>query len=149
MSSSMSSYMNETISLRGYANGSIAGSQYDYAYSYFKTALELRYPLIFEQSTTIWVLGFLEAGNAWRENNRYNPFDLKRSAGVGVRNYATYGWTTGHRTGHTDLINQTHSLILVAVAISTSYWVEIFNLNNWIMKKKINSDMCSTLTSFR
>ena len=85
MSSSMSSYMNETISLRGYANGSIAGSQYDYAYSYFKTALELRYPLIFEQSTTIWVLGFLEAGNAWRENNRYNPFDLKRSAGVGVR----------------------------------------------------------------
>lgn len=85
MSSSMSSYMNETISLRGYANGSIAGAQYDYAYSYFKTALELRYPLIFEQSTTIWVLGFLEAGNAWRTINQYNPFDLKRSAGVGVR----------------------------------------------------------------
>lgn len=85
MSASMSSYMNETISLRGYANGSIAGAQYDYAYSYFKTALELRYPLIFEQSTTIWVLGFLEAGNAWRTNNRYNPFDLKRSAGLGVR----------------------------------------------------------------
>lgn len=85
MSASMASYMNETISLRGYANGSIAGAQYDYAYSYFKTALELRYPLIFEQSTTIWVLGFLEAGNAWRQNNRYNPFDLKRSAGLGVR----------------------------------------------------------------
>lgn len=85
MSSSMSSYMNETISLRGYANGSIAGAQYDYAYSYFKTALELRYPLIFEQSTTIWVLGFLEAGNAWRTINQYNPFNVKRSAGVGVR----------------------------------------------------------------
>lgn len=85
MSSSMSTYMNETISLRGYANGSIAGAQYDYAYSYFKTALELRYPLIFEQSTTIWVLGFLEAGNAWRNINQYNPFDVKRSAGLGVR----------------------------------------------------------------
>lgn len=85
MSSNVSSYMNETISLRGYANGSIAGSQYDFAYSYFKTALELRYPLIFEQSTTIWVLGFLEAGNAWRTINQYNPFNLKRSAGLGVR----------------------------------------------------------------
>lgn len=85
MSSNVSSYMNETIGLRGYANGSIAGSQYDYAYSYFKTALELRYPLIFEQASTIWLLGFLEAGNAWRANNRYNPFDLKRSAGFGVR----------------------------------------------------------------
>lgn len=85
MSSNMSSYMNETISLRGYPNGSIAGANYDYAYSYFKAALELRYPLIFEQSTTIWVLGFLEAGNAWRNINKYNPFDLKRSAGVGVR----------------------------------------------------------------
>ncbi len=85
MSSNMSTYTNETVSLRGYANGSIAGSQYDYAYSYFKTALELRYPLIFEQSTTIWVLGFLEAGNAWRNINQYNPFDLKRSAGLGVR----------------------------------------------------------------
>lgn len=85
MSSNVSSYMNETISLRGYSNGSIAGAQYDYAYSYFKTSLELRYPLIFEQSTTIWMLAFLEAGNAWRNVNQYNPFDLKRSAGLGVR----------------------------------------------------------------
>ncbi len=85
MSASMSSYMNETIGLRGYANGSIAGANYDYAYSYFKTALELRYPLIFEQSTTVWLLAFAEAGNAWRDTNQYNPFDLKRSAGLGVR----------------------------------------------------------------
>lgn len=85
MSGSMSSYMNETVGLRGYENGSIAGANYDYAYSYFKTALELRYPLIFEQSTTVWVLAFLEAGNAWRDTNKYNPFDLKRSAGLGVR----------------------------------------------------------------
>ncbi|KGN85044.1 outer membrane protein assembly factor [Porphyromonas sp. COT-290 OH860] len=85
MSGQYAGFTNETISLRGYRNGSIAGADYDYAYSYFRTTLELRYPLIFEQSTTIWVLGFLEAGNAWRDNSRYNPFDLKRSAGVGVR----------------------------------------------------------------
>ena len=84
MSGSMS-YMNETIGLRGYKNGSIAGANYDYAYSYMKAALELRYPLIFEQSTTVWVLAFAEAGNAWRDISRYNPFDLKRSAGLGVR----------------------------------------------------------------
>lgn len=85
MSGQYGGYMNETIGLRGYRNGSIAGADYDYAYSYFRTTLELRYPLIFEQSTTIWVLGFLEAGNAWRDNTRYNPFDIKRSAGLGVR----------------------------------------------------------------
>ena len=77
--------MYETIGLRGYKNGSIAGANYDYAYSYMKASLELRYPLIFEQSTTVWVLGFAEAGNAWADISRYNPFDLKRSAGIGVR----------------------------------------------------------------
>ncbi|MDO4707435.1 MAG: POTRA domain-containing protein [Porphyromonadaceae bacterium] len=85
MSAGMGGYMNETIGLRGYRNGSIAGANYDYAYSYFRTTLELRYPLIFEQSTTIWVLGFLEAGNAWRNIGQYNPFDVRRSAGLGVR----------------------------------------------------------------
>ncbi len=85
MSSGMGGYMNETIGMRGYKNGSIAGANYDYAYSYFRTAMELRYPLIFEQSTTVWVLGFLEAGNAWSNISDYNPFDLKRSAGVGLR----------------------------------------------------------------
>lgn len=85
MSSQMGSFMNETIGLRGYANGSIAGANYDYAYSYWRSSIELRYPLIFEQSTTIWVLGFVEAGNAWRDISQYNAFDVKRSAGLGVR----------------------------------------------------------------
>ena len=38
-----------------------------------------------ETSTNIYVLGFLEAGNAWHDISKFNPFDLKRSAGVGVR----------------------------------------------------------------
>lgn len=78
-------YLNETIGLRGYKNGSLAGENGIGAYAYSKVAMELRYPLIFENSTTIWVLGFLEAGNAWRRIEDYNPFHLKRSAGVGVR----------------------------------------------------------------
>ena len=45
----------------------------------------MRYPLMLETSTNIYVLGFLEAGNAWHDIKKFNPFELKRSAGVGVR----------------------------------------------------------------
>ena len=38
-----------------------------------------------ENSTSIYALGFVEAGNAWTEVSKFNPFQLKRSAGVGVR----------------------------------------------------------------
>lgn len=76
-----SSYATESIALRGYENGSVGSSSYAYA----RLGLELRYPLMLETSTNIYVLGFLEAGNAWRDISTFNPFDLKRSAGVGVR----------------------------------------------------------------
>ena len=48
-------------------------------------AAELRYPFLFENSTIIYGLAFVEAGNAWNSIGKFNPFDLKRSAGVGVR----------------------------------------------------------------
>jgi outer membrane protein insertion porin family len=48
-------------------------------------ALELRYPLMMETSTNIYALAFLEGGNAWTEVKKFNPFDMKRSAGFGVR----------------------------------------------------------------
>lgn len=38
-----------------------------------------------QQSTTIYALAFLEAGNAWASVSQFNPFELKRSAGAGVR----------------------------------------------------------------
>ena len=47
--------------------------------------LELRYPLLLDNSTNIYALAFVEGGNAWNHVKRFNPFDLKRSAGVGVR----------------------------------------------------------------
>ena len=78
------SYASETIALRGYENGSLTpyGSE---GYAYVRLGAELRYPLMLESSTSIYALGFVEGGNAWTEVNKFNPFSLKRSAGVGVR----------------------------------------------------------------
>lgn len=77
-------YATETIALRGYENGSLAGNSYP-GYAYIRLGAELRYPLMLENSTSIYALTFLEAGNAWQKVNQFNPFQLKRSAGVGVR----------------------------------------------------------------
>ena len=85
MSGYVGSYMNETIGLRGYANGAIAGNNYDYAYSFLRLTAEFRVPILFKGQTNIWALAFVEAGNAWSEIADFNPFALKRSAGVGVR----------------------------------------------------------------
>ena len=80
-------YAQETIGLRGYDNGEIAGNNYSLwnAYAYTRLSMELRYPFILEPSSTIYGLAFIEAGNAWGSVKNFNPFDLKRSAGVGVR----------------------------------------------------------------
>jgi outer membrane protein insertion porin family len=77
---------NETIALRGYDDGSIAGSgSSPYGYAYTRLGMELRYPFLLEPSSTIYGLAFVEAGNAWATLKDFNPFALKRSAGVGVR----------------------------------------------------------------
>ena len=87
--SSYSSYSTDYVGMRGYSSGSL--TPYDPAtgrnmgYVYNKFTLELRYPIMLQQSANIWVLGFLEAGNCFASIKDYNPFDLKRSAGVGVR----------------------------------------------------------------
>lgn len=76
-----STYATETVGLRGYENGSI-NSQ---ASAYTRLGLEFRYPLILEPSSTIYLLTFVDAGNAWTDIKDFNPFDLKRSAGIGAR----------------------------------------------------------------
>ena len=73
-------YSEETIGLRGYENGSIGYP----TYAYDRFTLELRYPFLLG-NTTIYGLGFVEAGNAWQEISDFNPFKMKRSAGIGVR----------------------------------------------------------------
>ena len=87
MSGYSSTYATETIGLRGYENGSIAGNggYNSYGYAYSRLSMELRYPFLLEPSSTIYGLVFVEAGNAWRDLKDFNPFQLKRSAGVGVR----------------------------------------------------------------
>lgn len=83
MSGYSTGYAQETIGLRGYENGSFTPySAPGYAYDRF--TLELRYPFMLG-NTTIYGLTFLEGGNAWSDTNKFNPFDMKRSAGVGVR----------------------------------------------------------------
>lgn len=84
MSGYSSTYLTETIALRGYENGSLTPYGYD-GYAYSRLGVELRYPLMLQPSSTIYALTFLEAGNAWNDVKNFNPFDLKRSAGAGVR----------------------------------------------------------------
>lgn len=84
MSGYSTSYGTETIGLRGYDNGSLTPSGYN-GYAYDRFTVELRYPLMLGASTNIYALAFAEGGNAWNSIKKFNPFDMKRSAGVGVR----------------------------------------------------------------
>ena len=92
--SGYSTYGSEVISLRGYENYSLtpyevsAYNSNGYAYAgnvYDKFTVELRYPVILQPQSTIFVLGFAEGGNCWSDIRKFNPFIMKRSAGVGVR----------------------------------------------------------------
>ena len=73
----------ETIALRGYENGSL--SSRDGSIIYNKFSLELRYPISLKPSASVFALSFLEAGNGFDDFKDYNPFNAKRSAGIGVR----------------------------------------------------------------
>ncbi|TXF75793.1 outer membrane protein assembly factor BamA [Chryseobacterium sp.] len=83
----------ELVPLRGYENASTSGgtlddiTQYGGGTIYNRFALELRYPVSMNQTAKIYVLSFLEGGNVWNSWGTYNPFQLKRSAGVGIRVY--------------------------------------------------------------
>ncbi|MGB3342922.1 MAG: POTRA domain-containing protein [Aequorivita sp.] len=73
----------EVIQLRGYPNQSL--SDVDGNTIYNKFSLELRYPVTLAQMASIYVLGFAEGGAAYNGFREYNPFELKRSAGAGLR----------------------------------------------------------------
>ena len=80
-------YGTDIISQRGYDEGRISDPQFGQAGLpiYNKYTLEMRYPLTVGQSSTIFAQTFLEAGNAWSSFKEYNPFQVRRAAGVGVR----------------------------------------------------------------
>ncbi|MDR3188727.1 MAG: outer membrane protein assembly factor BamA [Prevotellaceae bacterium] len=77
----------ETIGLRGYKNSSLTpyNNGISIANVYDKFTVELRYPFVLSPQSTIYGLVFFEGGNAWLNIKSFNPFSIKRSAGVGVR----------------------------------------------------------------
>jgi len=98
----------ELISLRGYSNNSV--SPQTGATIYNKYTSEIRYALSLNPSSTMYALGFLEAGNAWDNFDNFNPFAVKRSAGFGVRIMLPmigmmgldYGWGLDDIAGKSD-----------------------------------------------
>lgn len=79
-------YATETIGLRGYDNGAFTpwGKE---GYAYTRFGMELHFPFMLQPTTTIYGLAFIEGGNAWTDIKDFAPFNMKRSAGAGVRIY--------------------------------------------------------------
>lgn len=88
----------EIIALRGYPDNSVSSGSGDPICARY--TMELRYPISLNPSATIFVLGFAEAGNTWASYKNFNPFQVKRSAGLGLRVFlpmfgllgVDYGW---------------------------------------------------------
>jgi outer membrane protein insertion porin family len=75
-----------------------------------KFTVELRYPLSLNPSSTIYALTFLQGGNSWNSFKDFNPFDMKRSAGLGLRvflpMFGLLGFDYGWGFDKPELINQ-------------------------------------------
>jgi outer membrane protein insertion porin family len=100
--SGLSGYQNfvarEIIALRGYSDNSLSSQNGDPLATRY--TMELRYPISLNPQATIFILGFAEAGNTWAKYKDFNPFQVKRSAGFGLRVFLPmfgllgldYGW---------------------------------------------------------
>ncbi len=101
----------EIIALRGYKDNSVSSSFGDPICARY--TMELRYPITLSPQATIFVLGFAEAGNTWSNFKQFNPFQVKRSAGVGLRLFlpmfgllgVDYGWGFDNIPGGNDATN--------------------------------------------
>jgi outer membrane protein insertion porin family len=88
----------EIIALRGYTDNSLSSTSGDPLCARY--TMELRYPISLNPQATIFILGFAEAGNTWARYKDFNPFQVKRSAGFGLRVFLPmfgllgldYGW---------------------------------------------------------
>lgn len=88
----------EVVQLRGYPNQGL--STQDGGTIYNKFSMELRYPIVLEGSAKIYALGFLEAGASYENFRDYNPFDIKRAAGLGIRIFMPAFGLLGIDLGH-------------------------------------------------
>lgn len=113
--SGLSGYQNfvarEIIALRGYTDNSLSSSLGDPICSRY--TMELRFPITLNPQATIFILGFAEAGNSWSTFKQYNPFQVKRSAGFGLRVFlpmfgllgVDYGWGFDNVPGNPGIGN--------------------------------------------
>ena len=98
----------ELISLRGYSNNSVSPTTGGTIYNRYSA--ELRYAISLNPASTVYVLGFLEAGNSWDSFDYFNPFSVKRSVGIGLRITIPmmglmgldYGWGLDEIPGNPD-----------------------------------------------
>ena len=109
--SGLSGYQNfvarEIIALRGYTDNSLSSTSGDPLCARY--TMELRYPISLNPQATIFILGFAEAGNTWARYKDFNPFQVKRSAGFGLRVFLPmfgllgldYGWGFDNIPGNT------------------------------------------------
>ena len=101
----------EIIALRGYPDNSLSSANGDPICARY--TMELRYPISLNPQATIFILGFAEAGNTWSNYKTFNPFQVKRSAGVGLRVFlpmfgllgVDYGWGFDNVPGRPDIGN--------------------------------------------
>jgi len=88
----------EVIALRGYDDGSLSPATGAVAIT--KYSLELRFPISLNPQATVYILGFIDAGNSWSTGSQFNPFQMYRAVGPGVRIFLPmfgllgfdYGW---------------------------------------------------------
>jgi len=88
----------ENIPLRGYPNQSLSAQ--DGGSIYNKYSLELRYPISLGEQAKIYALTFLEGGSSYNNFRDFDPFLLKRSAGIGVRLFMPQFGLLGIDFGH-------------------------------------------------
>lgn len=114
----------EIISLRGYDDQTVSSRLGDPLIARY--SLELRYPISLNPSATFFLLGFVEAGNTYRNFDSFNPFNVKRSFGGGVRVFLPmfgmigfdYGWgmdglephSSGYGNGN-DILRRSGQLV--------------------------------------
>ena len=88
----------ESIALRGYPNQSLSSQDGEAIYNKF--SLELRYPITLAASAKIYALGFIEGGASYNNFRDYDPFNIKRSAGLGIRIFMPAFGLLGIDFGH-------------------------------------------------
>ncbi len=89
----------DIVSLRGYNTTDLLANNLGGATIFDKFTVELRYPVSLNPQATIYVLGFVEGGNAWKQFRDFNPLELKRSAGLGLRVFLPMFGTLGFDYG--------------------------------------------------